>query len=376
MAAMDTAVALAALGPRAAVWLALVFAAQGCAAEPSSIATPVHAAALVGGEPTDLTGFVHITHARGDRTCTGTLIAPTLVLTAKHCIVHATSEGERALTPDGFRIGFGPSVGELELRSAETVTWVGAPEDVSIDGAVDAGEDLALIGLSDTAPRGEQIYDVDLSFFPVDGQEVRLAGYGLTDPIIGASGTRTLGRGTVEGFDPETGVVQIVGDSACYGDSGGPVLAAETARVLGVVNQVGNGGDGGRCDLGFSFAGTTANERVRRLIARECARVGGCGPRAMGADAGSALDASFYDADSGDALDMLDGSTEPDASFIEEGGTLDSDVDHTMPSSDAGKNGCAVSLTSDISHRAHARFMLVALMSLAMVTRLRRRAAR
>jgi hypothetical protein len=47
--------------------------------------------------------------------------------------------------------------------------------------------------------------------------------------------------------------------------------------VLGVLGQVGNT-DAGFCSSGLSFADSTANTRVARLLAKECARVGGCGP--------------------------------------------------------------------------------------------------
>ena len=65
-----------------------------------------------------------------------------------------------------------------------------------------------------------------------------------------------------------TGMVQVEGAAACFGDSGGPVLDAASGRVVGVLAQTGGSADAGFCHLGLSFASTAANARVRRLLAR------------------------------------------------------------------------------------------------------------
>lgn len=261
----------------------------GCGNPAPSISS--RADAIIGAEPdAQRSGVAHIAHPLGDATCSGALLTPALVLTAKHCVFRRAADGDEPLSVEGFRIGFGPDLDHLQVRSVRESVWIGMPEERSVAAAVEAGEDVALLHLTEPAPESEDLHDVALDFEPLDQEEVQLAGFGISDPELGVHGTLLFGRAHVTGFDPDTGGIQVSGGaSACFGDSGGPLLSADLRRVLGVIGEVGGSSSASFCDVGLSFAATAANARVRRLIAKECARVGGCSARAAAADAGSGV---------------------------------------------------------------------------------------
>jgi hypothetical protein len=268
--------------------------------------------AIIGGEAADQTGFAQITHVNGDKTCSGTLIASELVVTAKHCVLRSTSDGVQALSPEGFRIEFGSAPANFVRRTADAVTWIDASDALDIETAVATGQDVAVLQLSEPAPDLEIVRDVALDFVPAADAGVYLVGFGISDLQTGRNGERMLGEGRISGFDPDTGIVQVSGDSICFGDSGGAVLNAEFERVLGVLGEVGGSSQNEFCDIGISFAATAANADVRRLLAKECARVGGCGrsPAVPPIDAG--MDAGQSISDSG-ALKPEAGASAQDA---------------------------------------------------------------
>jgi hypothetical protein len=252
------------------------------------------------GAPSGPTGVVLVTNAQSGVTCSGTLIAPTLVLTALHCVSSAAAGGDEILPAGGFTVGFGPRQDTVVARSVDAVL---VPDVVDagmrfIDAARAAGEDVAVLHLGEPAPSGESIHDVDLTFSPVDQQPVTLVGYGIADLSTGASGTRGAATGTISGFDAASGIIETSGAQACYGDSGGPVLGADGQSVLGVITDVGSG-DAGACSSGLTFANTAANPVIRRFLAKACADVGGCGPAVQSTDAGPVPDATAADGDSG-----------------------------------------------------------------------------
>jgi hypothetical protein len=250
-----------------------------CGATPARHNVEVLSLPIIGGEPApDRSGIAQVSHAQGETLCSGVLIAPDLVLTAKHCVFRSSSLGDQPLSPAGFRIGFGTDVQHFAWRGVSRTAWIGMPNELSVETAVAAGEDIAVLSLEQPAPGEETLHDVALDFVPVNRENVHLAGYGITDAQSGVNGVRAFGSGQVTGYDAATGIVQLAGDSVCFGDSGGPVLSEDDARVFGVLGQVGGSSTTNFCDIGLSFAATAANSGVRRLLAKECASVGGCGP--------------------------------------------------------------------------------------------------
>lgn len=238
---------------------------------------------------TTASGFALIRHTSGGVVCSGSLIARDLVVTAKHCLFQATAGGDMPLNTDGFRIGFGTTQDSLVELSADRIAWVGMPGELSIQPAVDAGQDVALLHLSEPAIVNETVRDFAFSQPPTDQEPVQVAGFGLTNLQTGASGIRGVATGVVSGFDATSGILAISGPEVCFGDSGGPVLSADGRTIIGILGEVGDG-DAGFCRAGVSFADTPANLEVQRLLAKECARVGGCGVSVASAGTGSAID--------------------------------------------------------------------------------------
>lgn len=181
--------------------------------------------------------------------CSGTLVAPNLVLTARHC-VSQTDEGI-ACAPDGHALAggvVGPDrpVGELVVytgRKSQSVVPAAHAARIFHDDAVNlCNHDLALLLLdrevSDVSPAPLRLQDNTKA-----GESVTAVGWGLTtkDAIPSARQQRRSVPILDVGPSAETPAHDmVVGESICSGDSGGPALSQRGA-VIGVVSYGGNG---------------------------------------------------------------------------------------------------------------------------------------
>jgi hypothetical protein len=225
-----------------------------------------------------------VTHRDRAYSCTGAAIAPRLIATAKHCVFRASAEGDEPLPANGFRVSFGPDEERPLLRFVESLRWIGMPDERDVNAAVEAGEDVAVLRLSEPAPQDSALVAVRSNYLPTDTDEVLLVGFGIFDLATSAAGVRRQGAARVSAFDPDTGQLQLQGTAACFGDSGGPVLFGDD--LVAVIGRVAGMEDGGFCEPGITLASSIANPRVRSLLLSECADAGGCGP--LDADAPSA----------------------------------------------------------------------------------------
>lgn len=195
--------------------------------------------------------------------CTGTLLAPNLLLTARHCVSTVSDQGF-ACNADGTADGSGANVGaDLALSGFYVFTGVDRPQfqngNVTVaaqakkifhdDAKVLCSHDLSLILLDRDIPDA-QIYPLRLDSPPVEGETITAIGWGVTTTTDSPAkrqqrtGIKIL---TVGPFDGSRTVAPLppndfeVGESICQGDSGGPALAESTNSVVGVVSRGGNG---------------------------------------------------------------------------------------------------------------------------------------
>lgn len=165
-------------------------------------------------------------------TCTATLIAPTVLLTAAHCVDPATHTGE------SFGVFTGPDANAY-ATAAEIVPTLVAVASVHAHPKYDSNAPFtADIGVAIlTAPLATTPLEVNRA--PLDaklvGAAARIVGYGQT----------VYGDFNAKKFEATTAVVSIekddtiiVGDAtrrSCIGDSGGPALV----KIAGVEKIVG-----------------------------------------------------------------------------------------------------------------------------------------
>jgi secreted trypsin-like serine protease len=224
--------------------LVVALGLAGCAvASPSSTDTEETSAPIVGGVDNPGDPSIVAIHAKregGDKggLCTSTLIAPTVLLTAAHCV----SPQALASLPGTGEIKF------VALTSANLTDTANPSPRLPIKethfdpefnlGAVMNGHDIAVAILAEPMT-GVPIIPVNLA--PLDqgltGTQVRLVGYGLSNGVqqTGA-GVKRQADVPLVSFDEKLVTTGTwFGTTMCNGDSGGPVLA----NINGVETVIG-----------------------------------------------------------------------------------------------------------------------------------------
>jgi len=239
----------------AAVALVAFLLSTGCApSDESDEVNDVASAAIVGGDiDTEHIAVVMLRDQRAPNyACSGTLIAPGLVLTAAHCVAPSLSSNCTAgytNNPGGIdHLADNMRVRVTTSRAtsvARGVTWLFPQRDGH------CGDDIALLIL-DSDLAGIKPLAVELAAKPTKGQPLSAVGFGLDEQ--GVFGTRRVldglvvrRVGTEAGKLSEAPHVPTLGEFSvppgqCKGDSGGPAISA-SKRVIGVLSrQIGGEG--------------------------------------------------------------------------------------------------------------------------------------
>lgn len=201
---------------RTGAWL-MGAALTGCVASAPDFERVSRDRAAIAGASSPADGasdgaVVAIVRKSGAMVCTGTVIAPRVVVTAAHCGVHATSYWD-------YDVAFGSDVRAAGLRLAV----VDARAHPQFDPATFAN-DIAMLSLADEAPIAPRVLRRTPIASEEVGGEIRVVGYGrtradATDEGVRRQGTTTLAQVTEKELKLEGGAAQ-----PCAYDSGGPAF--------------------------------------------------------------------------------------------------------------------------------------------------------
>jgi len=212
----------------------------------------------------------------GDGLCTGVLVAPYVVMTARHCVSYTVSAPDCwSLLPQVFGERDAASLSILvgnDVWTATTAAWgrelIVPPGDRLCDG------DIAFIVL-DREVEGVAPLEVELEAEVQAGQELRAVGFGRR------GGGKSSGRKYVREHVPvvDTSAFEfLVGEATCSGDSGGPALDETTGSVIGVVSRGGPACEGPHVHNIYTRADPFASLLFDALARRPQESSRPCGP--------------------------------------------------------------------------------------------------
>jgi hypothetical protein len=237
-------------GPTSKVSSAVIHGTDSTAAQDAVVLVMHYDAKKVGGDSTG---------------CSGTLLAPRLVLTARHCV--ADTDETALCDSNGNAVQGGAIQADNAATKLYAIAGTTRPNFISdIDKVVRGAEiiddgskvlcnhDLALLLLEKALPGGKTA-PIRLDGGPHKDEAVTLVGWGVTDKTDLPPVRQQRGALKIVNVGPADRLGSsefTLGESACSGDSGGPLFADASGAVIGVVSRGGNAsgaapGDVARC---------------------------------------------------------------------------------------------------------------------------------
>jgi hypothetical protein len=228
--------------------------------EPSEVELAVVGGSSSGPEQ-DAVVFLRGNHADGSwNDCTGTLVSPHVVVTAKHCVADIqpgpfVCSGDGELVQDGTFAGtFGakldPADIEVHLGAVPSDAPSAYAAEVIASGSGDACHDDVAAIVLDRALVRDSYPALRSSRGTRAGETVRLLGYGLGERKQGIERRQIDSARILEVSDADANSVPdrdlitprrsfiVGGDTVCYGDSGGPAISLQTGAVVGIYSRI------------------------------------------------------------------------------------------------------------------------------------------
>ncbi|MET9440421.1 serine protease [Streptomyces sp. NPDC006610] len=222
---------------------AVALAATAAAAATALAGSPAAAAPqpIVGGTTTTTTTYpfmMQITDSSQNQFCGGTLVSPTKVVTAAHCMVGETTSSVRVVGGRTYRNGTNGTVARVSR------IWIHPNYTDATN-----GEDVAVLTLSTSMPYTPAKY--------VSSTETSVYAAGTTARIVGWGTTRSGGSSSNQ---LRTATVPTVSDTSCRTSYGSDYVAAEMVCAgysSGGVDTC-QGDSGGPLLIGGVLAGITS----------------------------------------------------------------------------------------------------------------------
>lgn len=208
---------------------------------------------IVNGEASDETedGVVKI-YAGVEALCSAALIAPNVLITARHCVSHYNHAGTFSCSVEGVLTTQNPGDGQLgaTVNPASIQVHAGVDPDTEVDAVgtrvfgtdslVICQEDIALVILD--RELALPVFPVRLARQTHRGERMRVVGYGVNAQGDVVERYRRGGRVVLDVRpDPDDPSRKrtapntfVLDEGACQGDSGGPAISEETGAVTGV----------------------------------------------------------------------------------------------------------------------------------------------
>lgn len=231
-------------------FLALTFACLAFSCAPSTPVerTATRSDAIIAGREsgTDQDAVVLVFLSNRNQTCTGTMVAANLLVTARHCVGEANDEGVVTdYAPSDLRVFIGANA-LAQLRDDESKPATRAKELVVPTGH-SLYPDIAFLVLEDSLPT--PVAAIRLSDGVGVGETVGVIGYGVDESGERPKARMQRGGLLVSQIGPgRSGIGEpirrgelVFGEAACSGDSGGPAFSADTGALVAIASRVGNG---------------------------------------------------------------------------------------------------------------------------------------
>jgi secreted trypsin-like serine protease len=228
-------------------FLLLCFAVSCSSPTPPEPTGEASSAIIAGtGSGADQDSVVLLFRAGTTQTCTGTIVAPNLLVTARHCVGDVAGDGH-VVDSDAsdIRVFVGRSAFTTLSLHEDREATVG--REIVVSPSTSLYPDIAFVVL-------EKALTVPVATMRVDrgvevGESLRVVGYGIDE-----SGERPLRRMQRDGLvvvlvgpgrshigEPLGRGELVFGEAACSGDSGGPAFSTTTGELVAVASRVGNG---------------------------------------------------------------------------------------------------------------------------------------